>query len=413
MEVSSSSGLEVARRELDSYAKHWGLALLVHPNEDDSIGNGELLRSYLASSVAFVDWTAVYRAIGSCSNNVSLDQLLQSARKACPVGETIDKRYASRSRQPAVQAALLAGAYFEHGAKETLLYKELTRVLPTNLDATLEVAAFHLVGVANAAILVEDPALGFTAALRPRERKALVADLHTLHGQWKSCNSGQVAREAGLMIERCVYPVLDELGDTPIVAQCRQRQERAAAGERAPASSAGRFTQTLAIKAHAPEAWNTAVERHFAEDERFRRYKASKGWRPFYGSRPTLAQYFADLAQREPTVLADYSSMTSAQLLQMAARLAPHTQPALLQNTEQGQAFVNAILGTATPQQAAGWTTKDVAQRMLVAHHPEWQTHYSYAWNPDRTTVAEISAYLAQWPHLPPAFIPDAAATAE
>jgi hypothetical protein len=105
-------------------------------------------------------------------------------------------------------------------------------------------------------------------------------------------------------------------------------------------------------------------------------------------------------------VLEDYTAIPSRELLELAVRLAPYTQPAVLNGTEQGKAFIDAVMRTASPQQSAGWTTEDMAFRMLVAHHPEWQTHYAHAWTADRTTVNEIAAYLKKWPHLPANFVP-------
>jgi hypothetical protein len=295
------NAVEIARQELGHFAKHWGLSLLVHADHDDSISNAELIRSYLASSIAFTGWTDVYRAIEG--NVVSIEQLTELARKACPVGDSVDKNYAARTRQASVQSALLEGAYFEPEAKATSLYKELRAVLPRELDDTLEVAAFHLMGVSNAIMLVEDPLMGFTVALRPRSRKQLVSDLSALGARWKS-NPG-VGEQVATMIEHTVYPVLEELGPQSIVSE-QQRLSNLSSSSASASSPLGKKqpsqSSTASMPEHKQQPWNTVAERMFADDPRFRRYKASKGWKSFYGSQPTLTQYFADVANRDPKV---------------------------------------------------------------------------------------------------------------
>ncbi len=72
-----------------------------------------------------------------------------------------------------------------------------------------------------------------------------------------------------------------------------------------------------------------------------------------------------------------------------------------MSETEQAKAFYTAVTATATPQQLGNWTTADVAQRMVVAHHPDWSTHYAHAWGLDPATATEISTYLKRYPGLP------------
>jgi len=121
-----------ARAELDKYGTRWGLQLLVLPDVDETISNEELLLSYLACSIAFTNWESVYRQLWSAREvRVSSDELVQTARKACPLGDPISKRYASRSRDAKTHVALLQGAVFGETAKTTPMYQVMIPTVPS------------------------------------------------------------------------------------------------------------------------------------------------------------------------------------------------------------------------------------------------------------------------------------------
>lgn len=122
---------------------------------------------------------------------------------------------------------------------------------------------------------------------------------------------------------------------------------------------------------------------------------------PFYPSRDTVTAYLGEMTRVNSPVDLDCREMSSPELVQMATRLAPHVEATIFTQTQQGKDFLRASLATATLQQQGSWSTLDIAQRMIVAHHPDWQTHYAYAWGLDRTTSVEITAYRERWPHLP------------
>lgn len=279
--------------------------------------------------------------------------------------------------------------------------QELRAIVPELLLDSWDVMLFHLVGTSNVMHVLDDPALGLTRMLLDQERRQLAADLQCLASKWALCKE---KTQIMILLVDCHYPVLEQLGSDPIVQQPHQRA--AVPSRRTAAASRSTVSEVTAFPPHASSPWTTAVERRFAEDARFRRYKQRKGWPAYYGSRPTLESYLNDVKNGDDDTLNDFRAMDSKEVIALAECLASHSDPAKLLNTEQCKHFANALVASAVPSQLKGWTTKDIAIRLFVAHHPEWQTHYSYAWNADRTTINEIAAYLERWPSLPSGFVP-------
>ena len=394
MEVST---LE-ARTELERFSTLWGLDRLARATDEDRLSNGELLQMYLACSVVFVRWSLVYKAMPDLS--MSMDQLLQATRKA---GHSTDASEFFRSRQTAVVAQLFYGAMFREAAKQTTLYHELHAVLEHSglYSETLEVLAFHLVGASNLVAVVEDPQSPFVLERIPcGHREALVENLRRLHAKWAGNNAAQVSIETATMIVECDYPVLAHMEPHHIMRDLHRRKTPGAGSVSVKTKSLG-STRLVGVKTHVTLAWTSECERMWAEDPRFRRYKQSKGWQAFYPSRDTVLAYLSDMTAGDPTVVKDCKTMNSPELIQLANRLAPYVEADIFIQTPQGKDFLRAMSATATLQQIGSWSTLDVARRMIVAHHPDWQTDYSFAWNLDRTTCTEIAAYREHWPHLP------------
>jgi len=240
--------------------------------------------------------------------------------------------------------------------------------------------------------------------LPERLRRSFLVDMDALAAKWRQHDAA--AKDAATMIVDCVYPSLAQLpallqhasATAPLNSKARTIAKQATAPPK-PAPS---------MIVHEPAEWDTEAERRFAEDPRFRRYKENKGWPLYYDSRATLQQYFDDVGSGIAHVVQDYRTIGSKELLDMVSCLARYVDPALFTATEQGKAFTHAVLATATPQQIRMCNTRDLTQKLLVAHHPEWQSHYSWAWNTDATTENEIARYLERWPALPPALLPTA-----
>jgi hypothetical protein len=398
-----------ARAELIRFATQWGLVRLAQVNEDDRLSDSELLTMDLACSVSYVDWKSVYRNLPE--TRLTLEQLLQAARKAGHHHDSAsaDKLWARRLRQDQGVADLFAGASFSAEAKQTMLYQELHGATEGLLmgNESLEVAAFHLVGVTNVVAVVEGCHSPFVLERMPGVRRSMLVEaLETLHTKWTSNNADQVSRETALLIAGCVYPFLQTLPSQHTIMDGLQKQKAATTGSGTPSavergkSKGGRqFSWVLAT--HVTRAWDMNVERKIADDQRFRRYKQHKGWQPIYPSWDTLVAYLQDMCNGEPWVTADCMAMSSQDVLALATMVAPYADGTLYNRTQQGKDFVRVVLVTATSQQAEGWSTLDAVQRMLVAHHPDWQTHYSHAWNVDRTTITEMQAYHKAWPQLP------------
>jgi len=383
----------LAQAELEKHVKHWGLDLVVLPDGEQALGNAQLLWGYLASSIAFCPWSDVYRGLDH-NAVLSHGQLLRAARKACPVGDTIDKRYAQRDRRPEVHAALLRGAEFGPSAKLTTLHSDLEAVLakyPESLGAEA-VSLFHLVGTPNMTRILDDPALGLVLA--ERHQRALVTDLDALAAKW--AKQPRTAAQTATMILDCTYPSL--LRAAPIQGAVMHTSSTAT-------QESIRSSSAPPEPAHVAMPWNMESERRFAEDPRFRRYKKQKGWPPYHDSRSAVQQYLDDVDSRVCSVVEDYRCIESHELLDMTACLARHIGGTIFTQTEQGKSFVAAVLASATPQQQRSWTIGDMAQRLLVVHHPEWQQHYSFGWNSDPTTEGALEEYLEHWPALPPGFV--------
>jgi len=394
METSTTE----ARCELERFARLWGLDRLARTTDDDRLGNEELLRMYLVCSVLFVRWSLVYKAMPELS--MSLDQLLQASRKA---GHSADVSEFFRSRQPPVVAQLFCGATFRDAAKQTTLYQELHAVMEhaCMYSESLEVLAFHLVGAPNLVAVVEDPQAPFVLSRIPSaHRETLVENLRRLHAKWAGNNADQVSSETATMIAACDYPVLAQMEPHHILCDMHRRKTTGAGSTSVKAKSSA-STRLVGVKTHATLPWTSECERLWAEDPRFRRYKQSKGWQAFYPSRDAVLAYLNDMTAGETNVVKDCKGMDSAEVVQLANRLAPYVEASIFVQTPQGKDFLRAMSATATLQQIGSWSTLDVARRMIVAHHPDWQAHYSYAWNLDRTTSTEIAAYREQWPHLP------------
>ena len=370
---------------------------------------------YLTCSVPFVSWTLVYKAMEGSTLLLTVDQLIQSARKAANPYDvmTPDKSWRSRLRRSGAFSEIFCGASFGVRARQTTLYKELQSALaPAQLNCdALDVVCFHLVGVPNPVAVIEDADSPFLSERVPVARREKVIDaLRQLHQKWSNNNAAQVSAETAVLIEDCVYPVLDLLGeanDRTIVEDLRKRlaslqhpmsSSSLGTGSR---STAGRSNAATTMRIHATQRWGMDIERQMADDPRFRRYKQSKGWQAFYPSRETVLAYLTDMTDGKPAVVEDCRAMSSKEVVQLVSKLAPHIEADIFSSTEQGKDFVRAMTSTATLQQMSNWSTADAAQRMLVAHHPDWQTHYTHAWNLDRTTATEIGAYRQRWPKLP------------
>jgi hypothetical protein len=395
-----------AQAELERYATLWGLARLAQVNEDDRLSDRELLVLHLTCSLSFVDWTRVYKALPD--TRFTLDQLLQAARKAGPFsnGATVDKTWCTCSRQAAVVAQLFAGAAFGTRAKETTLYKELHAGLEPVAFCTdsLEVVAFHLVGVSAAVSVVEDVHSPFVQNRVPVARREILIEVLTrLRAKWSTNNAEQVSMEAAVMIEDCQYPFLDGLSGKYTVMSALQRNAAIMVKSmmRVPSSSPAPRTATGTIKVLTSKAWTKETERAFADNPRLQRYKRRKGWQPFYPSRATVLAYLNDMVMGDEEVRADCMTMTSPEWIQFVERLAPYVQTDIFTQRAQGKDFVAAMTITATHQQVGNWSTLDAAKRMLVVCHPDWQTHYAHGWSLDRPTLTEIAKYRRQWPTLP------------
>jgi hypothetical protein len=403
--------------ELERFAKLWGLVRLAQVNEDDRMADRELFHLSLVCSMNFVDWTRVYKAFPD--TQLTLDQLMQAARKVGHPGESfsVDKSWPVRMRDASVMAELFCGACFSEAAKQTTLYKELHEALAPVEYCTdaLEVVAFHLVGVPNLVAVVEDLRSPFVLQRMPNARREMVIDiLRRLHGKWSKNNADQVSAEVVIMISECQYPFLDTMSDAyTTIKSLTQKQKNAGTGN---TTTTTRPSATLSAAARAkmssqqalgtlnmsvPRPWSLAVERAMADNPRFRRYKQRKGWPAFYPSRETVLAYLNEMSIGDKDVVEDCKTMSSRDLIQLTLVLAPHVETVLFVQTAQGKDFVRAMTATATPQQISSWSTLDAAQRLLVVHHPDWQTHYSHAWNLDRTTVTEMTAYRERWPKLP------------
>jgi hypothetical protein len=210
------------------------------------------------------------------------------------------------------------------------------------------------------------------------------------------------------MIWNCKYPFLDSLSGNFVIMGGLKQQEHTRelpvsmmrVRSSSPATGGNRQVMGV-ITGPATLAWSVSIERALADDPRFRRYKQYKGWPAFHPSRDTLEAYLTDMCNGDLVVAEDCKGMSSKDVLELIRRLAPYMQMDVILAGEQGKTFLRAMSTTATPQQMASWTTLDVAHRLLVTHHPQWQTHYSHAWNLDRTTITELTLYREKWPRLP------------
>jgi|WetSurMetagenome_2_1015567.scaffolds.fasta_scaffold00112_58 hypothetical protein len=415
------------KEELERFVNLMGLDRLTRGGDagdgkGEYLNNNELLCMYLAWSVIFTPWTLVYKAMEGLS--LSLDQLSQAARKT---GHS-SLPTSGGARQIRVAAQLFCGAAFSDAAKQTVLYQELQAALaPIHqcaADPSLEVLAFYLVGTSNVVALVEDPQSPFVLERMSRvQREMLVDALRDLNVKWSINNPDQVSRDAATMIQECSYPVLNimEVEEFDILDQLHKRQQRSAtrtgstgstttksaaslaAGETVRVKNANpNSTRGVHIKVHATQPWTMANEREWADYAPFAAYKRRKGWRPFYPARDTALAYLTDMSAGDASVTSDCKGMTSQEVIEFVRRLAPHVEgAAIFAHSQQGTDFLRAMSATATLQQMGGWTTLDAAQRLLVVHRPDWQTHYDYAWHLDRTTSTELAAYLQRWPRLP------------
>ena len=394
-----------ARLELERFVNVWGLdRLTTKSGEEDSLSNGELLQMYLACSVLFVRWTLVYKALPDLS--LSTDQLLQASRKAASSSDNSgDRSGFFGSRQPRALSQLCAGASFRQLAKDTTLFRELEEALaPAQFESpALLVMAFHLVGAHNLVAAVEDPHSLFVCNRIPvSRREASIEALRRLQLKWSGNNADQVSAEAALLICECDYPVLGTLGlGGSVLDEMHKRRSQASSGPIPIRAKTLASTRSAGVRLHTTQPWSSTSERRWADEPRFQRYKQVRGWMPFYPSRDTVLAYLSEMTRANSPVATDCRDMGSPELVQMAAQLAPHVESTLFAQTQQGKDFVRAMSATATLQQMGSWSTLDAAQRLIVAHHPDWQTHYAHAWGLDRTTSVEIAAYRERWPHLP------------
>ncbi len=147
------------------------------------------------------------------------------------------------------------------------------------------------------------------------------------------------------------------------------------------------------------------AERAFADDPLFRAYKSQKKLAAYYPSTPTVRAYLKDVNNSDKAAGSSYLALSTQELIKLADRIASHTSPSVVLDTEQGRAFTAAVSGSVPAPQLTNWTTRDVLQRMLVAHHPLWKAHFSTAWSPDRTVYDEVDAYLKEYPQFPDALI--------
>ena len=424
MDNSPARGQGAGQGELERYATLWGLVRLAQVNEDDRMTDRELFLLNLVCSVNYVDWTRVYK--GFPDMRLTLDQLMQASRKVGHPGDTfsVDKSWPARLRDPSVVSSLFCGACFSEAAKQTTLYKELHEVLAPVEFCTdaLEVMAFHLVGAPNLVSVVEDPRSPFVAHRIPNvRREMMITALQYLHQKWSKNNPEQVSAEAVVMIRDCQHPFLDALsGEAHTIMNALLHKQKPSSSSssssssqfqqsmmRAPSSASARAKvsarQALGtLKAVETRPWSMAIELQMADNPRFRRYKQVKGWPAFHPSHDTVVTYLNEMSTgSNPAVLEDCKSMSSKETIQLVTVLAPYVEADIFLHSAQGRDFVRAMTATATPQQVSSWSTLDAAQRLLVAHHPDWQTHYSHAWNLDRTTITEMIAYRERWPTLP------------
>ena len=398
------------RSDLESYATLWGLLRRAKLNEDDRLTDREIFLIYMTCSVPYVDWTLVYKALPEMT--LTTDQLHESARKAAALPSdpwSGIRSWRTRTRVPVILADLFRGSCFGHSAMETSLYEDLQDLTCSIPCWTMayDVMAFHLVGTPYLVSVIEDPQSPFVLGRVPcSEREKFKSGLESLAKKWASTDPVLVATETALMIRDCQYPFLDSLsGNYVVMSGLKQQQELHVSMMRvrssAAASAKGSRPVMGLITGPPTLCWSVSIERTLADDPRFRRYKQHKGWPAFHPSRDTVEAYLADMCNGDLVVAEDCKNMSSKDVLELVRRLAPYLQVTIILDGEQGKTFVRAMSTTATPQQLSGWSTLDVAQRLLVAHHPQWQTHYSHAWNLDRTTITEITAYREKWPRLP------------
>ena len=392
MHANSTPGGDVVKDELSRFVVNWniqpGQAHVPH----------QLLCAYLACAIQSAKWELVYEEVDPV---VAVSLLVYGGRKA---GNAHPENFAKRQREPLLYARLFSGAtVVDPAVYENDVWKDFLSTIddiplitgaehdhPYRDDGSewILILLFHLTasGVPNIGMFVCDG--HFVKSTRHRDM--LISRLVALREKWRRSPSPALCKSFALCICGCAYPSIEayEWKDFVPVSKALLAQPPP------PSSPQGRDTQLFVVVQ--PPAWNADTERLFAEEPMYREYKKNRGWPLYYDSRTTIRDFLSDTANPDWWTV----DTPNNEVVRLASQLAKHANPRTVTENKQGRTFARVMHRSVSKVVSRNWTSCDMIQRMIIAHHPRWKEVYAYAWSPDLTVENELTQYRKEYPAL-------------